>query len=94
MLAAKASPSRSAHLALEHAASAERGEACHRVGGRTAGDLPRIAECRVKLRRAMIIDQRHHALCDVVRQEELVVDRRQHVDNRAAENRHVVCVCH
>ncbi len=81
-------------LSLENAVAAERGEAGHRIGARAARDLACAVERAMQMDRAVLVDQRHHALSDGVIEQELLADGRQHVHDRVAHSRDVEFVRH
>ena len=78
-----------AHLADEARAAAQRGDADHGVGGRTAGNLHAGAHVAIDRPGARLVDERHAALRHGVPVEKGFLGTGDHVDDGIAEADHI-----
>ena len=79
-----------ANLSEKGPLAAERGQPRNRVGTGPARHFDRGRHLSVKLVGALVVDQRHAAFLDTIRDQEFVVRIRNHVHQRIADARHVI----
>jgi len=89
------------HFAHEEAITAQRGQACHGVGGGTARHFVKAAERLavvgqrlVQLFGPELIDQGHAALGDAMGEEKTVIHRGDHIHDRIAQGGDIVFFAH